>query len=98
MKRLSVINDSDWIGETMGAAVDRLTGMVNAEDRYDIPHAELRDAQVEAMNERFQERKDSIKLLGHRAGEGGIDEVRGFEDVVQLLFPTRPIRATLRTG
>lgn len=71
----------------MGPQTEKLTGLVKSQDRYDIPHAELHDVQVEAMNERFQERKDKIKLLGHRAAEAGIDEVRSMEDVVALLFP-----------
>ena len=39
------------------------------------------------MNERFQERKEAIKLVGHRAREAGLTEVRSHEDVVQLLLP-----------
>ena len=71
----------------MGAAVDRLTGLVSDEGRFEIPHSELRQTQIEAMNERFQERKDSLKLLSHRAQEAGITEVRSIEDMVPLLFP-----------
>ena len=71
----------------MGAAVDRLTGLVSDEGRFGIPYSELRQAQVEAMNERFQERKDTLKLLSHRAQEAGVTEVRSVEDMVPLLFP-----------
>jgi hypothetical protein len=71
----------------MGEAVERLTRLVQAEDRYNIPFAELRSAQIGAMNERFQERKGQIKLLAHRAREPGISEVRSHEDVVKLLLP-----------
>ena len=71
----------------MGAAIERLTRLVEAEDRYDVPFTDLRSAQIEAMNERFQERKDQIKLVGHRAREAGIAEVRSAEDVVKLLLP-----------
>ena len=71
----------------MGQATDRLTGLVHDEGRYDIPHEEIRAAQVEAMNERFHERKDKIKLLGHRAAEAKLDAVRSHEDMVRLLFP-----------
>jgi len=53
----------------MGAAADRLTSIVHRDDRFDYNFADVRDAKVEAMNERFQERKDEIKLLGHRARE-----------------------------
>ncbi|MGO9934369.1 MAG: hypothetical protein ACLPV8_21495 [Steroidobacteraceae bacterium] len=71
----------------MGEAVERLTRLVEAEDRYDIPFADLRDAQIRAMNERFQERKDAIKLVGHRAREAGITELRSLEEAVKLLLP-----------
>ena len=71
----------------MGAAVERLTGLVSDKGRFDIPYADLREAQVEAMNERFQERKDRIKLLAHRAREAGVSEIRSLEDAVPLLFP-----------
>lgn len=71
----------------MGEAVERLTRLVEAKDRYDIPFSDLRDAQVAAMNERFQERKEQIKLVGHRAREAGIEAVRSHEEVVALLLP-----------
>jgi hypothetical protein len=71
----------------MGEAVERLTQLVRAEDRYDIPFADLRAAQVSAMDERFQDRKERIKLLGHRAREAGLESVDSHEAVVPLLFP-----------
>ena len=72
----------------MGEAVERLTRLVEAQDRYDIPFAELRDAQIAAMNERFQERKEQIKLVGHAGRRGrASSEVRSHEEVVQLLLP-----------
>jgi hypothetical protein len=73
--------------KVMGAAADKLTGLVQAEDRFDIPYGKLRDTQVEALNERFQENKDRIKLLRHRSQEAGISEVRCVADMVPLLFP-----------
>src|SRR6267142_923602 len=71
----------------MGEAVERLTRLVEAQDRFNIRFAQLRAAQIEAMNERFQERKDQIKLVGHRAREAGVAEVRSHEEVVKLLLP-----------
>jgi hypothetical protein len=71
----------------MGDLVNRLTNLVEAGNRYDIPAAELRETQVAAVNERFQERKGQIKLVAHRAAEAGINEVRSLEDVVKLLLP-----------
>jgi len=71
----------------MGAAVDRLTRLVDAPDRFNIPFAELAAAQSAALNERFEERKDRIKLLAHRAREAGITQVRSREEMVPLLLP-----------
>lgn len=71
----------------MGEAVQKLTRLVESDGRYDIPFAALREAQVAAMNERFQERKEQIKLVGHRAREAGITAVRSHEEVVKLLLP-----------
>ena len=71
----------------MSSATEKLTRLVAAEDRFDYSHAELRETQLEALNERFQERKDRIKLLGHRAREAGTAEIRSREDMVPLLFP-----------
>ena len=74
--------------DAMGAAADKLTGWVRSDDRFAIPHAELREAQVEAMNERFQERRDQIKLLGPpREGRRTSARSASREDVVPLLFP-----------
>ena len=71
----------------MGERVEQLTRLVTADNRYNIPFADLRDRQIAAMNERFQERKDQIKLVGHRAKEAGITAVRSLEEVVKLLLP-----------
>ncbi len=71
----------------MGGAVERLTKLVRAEDRFAIPYAELRQAQAQAMNERFVEREDRIKLLAFRAKEAAVAEIRSREDMVPLLFP-----------
>lgn len=71
----------------MGASVDRLTGLISDPKRFDIPFSELRDVQIEAIDERFQERKEVIKLLGHRAHEAGLSKLRSREDIVQILFP-----------
>jgi hypothetical protein len=71
----------------MGAAVERLTRLVSDENRFNIPYSELRQTQVEAINERFQECKDSLKLLNHRAKENNVTEVRSLDEAVPLLFP-----------
>lgn len=71
----------------MGEAADRLMGMAQAANRFDVPHADLRTTQLTALDERFQERKDRIKLLGHRAAQAGIERIGSFADIVPLLFP-----------
>ena len=71
----------------MGEAADKLTGMVRSADRFDYSAAEIRPVQIAALNERFHERKDCLKLLGHRAEEAGTSEIRSIEDMVPLLFP-----------
>ncbi len=71
----------------MGAAADKLTGKVRADDRFDYSAADIRETQIAALNERFQERKDVLKLLGHRAEEAGTTEIKSVEDMVPLLFP-----------
>ena len=71
----------------MGAAADQLTGKVRADDRFDYSAAEIRATQIAALNERFHERKDCLKLLGHRAEAAGTTEIRSVEDMVPLLFP-----------
>jgi hypothetical protein len=71
----------------MGTAVERLTRLVDAPDRFAHSHDDLRDTQIEAMNELFQDRKGRIKLLAARAKEGGVDEVHRLADIVPLLFP-----------
>jgi hypothetical protein len=71
----------------MGAARDRLTSLVDAPERFELSHSELRDVQVEAVNELLHERAGRIKLLAKRANEANLTEVRSREDIVPLLFP-----------
>ncbi len=71
----------------MGAATDSLTRMAQSPDRFDMDYADIHSKQITALNEAFQERKDCIKLLGHRAREAGIDEIKDIADIVPLLFP-----------
>lgn len=71
----------------MGRAVEQLTGLIRSDGRFDIPHAELCDKQVEALNESFQARKDKIRLLAHRAGQAGLTQIGSLEDIVPVLFP-----------
>ncbi|MCX5042748.1 hypothetical protein OG921_06145 [Aldersonia sp. NBC_00410] len=71
----------------MRTALERLTRLVDAPDRFEYSHAELRETQLAAMNERFQERRRRIKLLDRRATDAGVTEIDSREDMVALLFP-----------
>jgi hypothetical protein len=71
----------------VSAAIDKLTGQAKAQDRFDYSAADIRQLQVEALNERFQQQKDRVKLLGMRAREAGTTEITAIEDVVSLLLP-----------
>src|SRR5690349_20875323 len=71
----------------LSAAIDRLTGQAKAQNRFDYSAADIRPLQIEALNERFQQQKDRIKLLGLRARDAGITEITAIEDVVSLLLP-----------
>jgi hypothetical protein len=71
----------------MGSAVEQLTKLAESEDRFDYSSSDVRQAQIEALDERFQERKDTIKLLGLRARDAGTTQITSIEDVVPLLFP-----------
>jgi hypothetical protein len=71
----------------MGTAADELMGAQGASNQFDYDPVQIREAQVRALDERFQERKGAIKLLAMRAREAGTEAVRSFDDVVPLLFP-----------
>ena len=71
----------------MSSATEKLTRLVAAGDRFDYSPADLRETQLAALDERFQDRKERIRLLGHRAREAGTSEIRRREDMVPLLFP-----------
>ncbi|OLT11371.1 hypothetical protein BJF79_24320 [Actinomadura sp. CNU-125] len=71
----------------MSSAVEKLVRLVDAPDRFDHSHADLREVQRAALDERFRERKDRIRLLARRAEEAGTAEIRDRADMVPLLFP-----------
>ena len=71
----------------MGAAVEQLMSMVRAEDRFDYDPREIRGVQIAALDERFQERRDAIKLLAMRARDAGATAITEIADIVPLLFP-----------
>ena len=71
----------------MGEVAYKLVSYQSDKSCYDIPYKDIRDLQVAAMNERLQEKIDSIKLVKHRATEEGVSEIHCREDAVPLLLP-----------
>lgn len=67
--------------------IGRLTGTVGSRSCYDYSPSDVQSAQLEALDERFQSRKERIRLLGHRAQESGLTRIASLEDAVPLLFP-----------
>jgi len=71
----------------MSEATNRLVAMMTDRTGFDLPYDEVRDLQVAAINERFQDRITKIKMVRHRAEEAGITRVSKLDDVVPLLLP-----------
>jgi hypothetical protein len=70
-------------GENVAKLVAHMDGYTGLDPSYD----EVRELQIAAMNERLRQCRDRIKLVGFRADEAGIDEIKCLEDVVPLLLP-----------
>lgn len=71
----------------MAEAADKLMTLVADPQRFTFSAEELRATQVAALDERFQERKDRIRLLGLRARDAGVERIGSVAEVVPLLFP-----------
>ena len=56
----------------MGECADRLLDHMQQRTGFDVPYADVKELQIAAMNERFQEQVDRIKLVAMRAKEAGI--------------------------
>ena len=59
----------------MGKAVEQLLAYRQSDEGYTVPFEDVRALQVEAMNERLQERIDRIKLVRLRADDAGLSEI-----------------------
>ncbi|PLK27854.1 hypothetical protein [Novosphingobium sp. TH158] len=71
----------------MTGTVEQLLSHMPARTGFDLPYAEVREAQLAALGERFRQAVERIKLVRHRAEEAGITGIRTLEDVVPLLLP-----------
>ena len=66
----------------MGEIAESLLKHMPDASGYDIPYAEIRDRQIAAVNERFQEQVGRIKLVKLRAQDAEISEIKSLEDVI----------------
>ena len=68
------------------SALQTLTELVHDDDPYRHAPDNLQALQLEAVRERFAQRRKQIRVLDHRAREAGVDELRSLNDAVGLLF------------
>lgn len=71
----------------MGRATERLMSHMPDGSGYDVPYQDIRQLQVEALDERLQEQAGRIKLIALRAKDAGLTSVRSLEDIVPVLLP-----------
>ncbi|MDB5968000.1 MAG: hypothetical protein JWQ90_450 [Hydrocarboniphaga sp.] len=60
--------------------------ILDPDQAYDQPAAEIRALQLEAAQELFAQRREQIPLVAKRAEDAGISAIRSFDDLVPLLF------------
>jgi hypothetical protein len=70
-----------------GGTVEKLLSYMPGSTGHTLPYAEVRTAQIAALDEKLQQQIGRIKLVKHRAEEAGTTEIRHMEDVVPLLLP-----------
>jgi len=68
------------------SALQTLTELVHHDDPYRHAPDNLRALQLEAVRERFAQRRKQIRVLEHRAAEAKVTELRSLDDAVKLLF------------
>jgi hypothetical protein len=68
------------------SAIDDVKALVSKADPFRGDPVRLRNLQLEAVRERFVEKRQQLKILDRRASEAGIDEIRTLDDLVPLLF------------
>src|SRR3546814_12069997 len=70
----------------MTSAGEQLIAYAKTADPFRNAPENLAELQLEAVRERFSERRGQIKVLDKRAKETGVDEITSLDDVVPLLF------------
>lgn len=70
----------------MSEARRHLLDMILTDGAFDRTAAELLPLRLQAAQEVFAERRETIPVLARRAEETGVTEIRRLEDIVPLLF------------
>ena len=74
-------------GSKMNSDRQHLLDMIlDPDDAYGRHPREIEPMQISAVNDVFQQRRKQIPLVGRRAEDAGITEVRSLADLVPLLF------------
>jgi hypothetical protein len=71
----------------MGTSAAALLADFEGGKGYATPYSQIRDLQLAALNERFAEQAERIKLVAFRAEQAGIGQIARLEDIVPLLLP-----------
>jgi hypothetical protein len=70
----------------MPTAVETLCAMLGDDDPFDHPREELEPLWLEAVNERLEQRRDEIPVLGKLVEATGIKEISALDELIPLLF------------
>jgi hypothetical protein len=70
----------------MMTAIDELLALIDTPDPYALDHDEFASLRLLAANERFEQHRKAIRVLGKRAEDLGIDKLRSRHDLVPLMF------------
>src|SRR5690606_36775066 len=68
------------------SALETIKSLVGKADTYRDAPANLGEWQLEALRERFTDKRQELKILDRRASEVGVEEIRTLAGVVPLLF------------
>jgi len=67
-------------------ALSALLQLTNLQDPFRNAPEDLQAVQLEAVRERFRQRRQQIRILDKRASEAGVTDVKRMSDTVPLLF------------
>ena len=74
------------IDADVGTAVNQLVARSDLHDPYVYDSREIGPLQMQAIRERFDQRRQQIRVLDQRAKDLGINEIKSLKNLVPLLF------------